>query len=51
MGDPEAGHDPEMIGRMQALFNNGLSLKSTVQKVHIASCDKPLIFYGLDAAS
>ena len=40
-----------MVGRMEALSNNGLSLKSTVQKVHIAASDKLLTFYGLDAAS
>ena len=35
----------------RALTNNGSSPKSTVQKVHIASSDKPLTRYGLDAAS
>jgi hypothetical protein len=35
----------------RALANSGLSPKSTVQKVHIASSDKPLTRYGLDAAS
>jgi len=35
----------------RALTTNGLSLKSTVQDVHIAASDKPLTFYGLDAAS
>ena len=41
----------EKLGRLEAVSNSGLSPKSTVQKVHIASSDKPLTRYGFDAAS
>ena len=40
----------EKLGRLEAVSSNGLSPKSTVQKVHIAASDKLLTFYGLDAA-
>src|SRR5665647_2602968 len=45
------GRDQSVISRhiQRALANDELSSESNVQKVHIASSDKPLTLYSLDA--
>ena len=45
------GRDQSVISRhlRRALADDELSLESTMQKVHIASSDKPVTLYSLDA--